>query len=58
MSGINSGVEEKRYAYFLAYNSIFSPGAGSLGRLSSLAIRSRQFPTAMSKASPKIRYFP
>lgn len=32
------------------------PGAGSLERLMILANLSKQFPTAMSKASPKIRY--
>jgi hypothetical protein len=32
------------------------PGAGSLGILIALANRSKQFPIAISKVSPKIRY--
>ena len=41
---------------FLASCSMLYPGAGSLGRLSTRAKRSKQFPTAMSMVSPKMRY--
>ena len=41
---------------FYANFSILYPGAGSFEILTILAKRSRQFPTAISKAYPNIRY--
>ena len=42
--------------YFLATCSMLYPGLGSLLKLITRANLSKQFPTAMSRVSPKMRY--